>query len=471
MNEPFGHFARRAEGTPRALFFDDGQQAMAFGQAARVVRCLAHALRRAGISPGERVALDVPGRLHALLTEALFHEGAISLHRPPPGAHALRVAWLITTNAARMTDERVIVADRRFLEAAMSLGPGIEPRDLEDDAVCRIVFSSGTTGSPKAVAFTVAMIEGRCDDAERFWLHTRPFLCTLDMATVSGFQTFYSGVRSGNVYRAPGTGADNARHLTQAGIRSIKASPVQIAELIDALPVDATLDLEIIQFAGAMLPEFVARKARARTGARIVNLYGCTETGNVSIRALDSDDPHDAGYLTPGTDLQVVDAHDQPCPPGVEGLIRYRRPLQATGYVDDPEASARFFRDGWFHPGDRGALGLDGDLTLAGREGELINAGGVKVDPQRIDGAAAALPGVRDAAGFALARPDGLQDVALAVVTESGFDAEVVVRALRDALGSGCPSVVVEVERIPRNGIGKVLRAQLATECGARLAG
>jgi len=449
-----------------ALLYDDGRARMTYERGRSMAAGAASLLRDAGVLPGQRVALDVPAPLHVVMTLAVMHEGAISLHALP--GSTLAVDWLITTDPGRR-GPRTLIADRAFLHQALARTDQISPQPMAPDDTCRLVFSSGTTGTPKAVAFTVRMIEGRCDDAGRFWLHTRPFLCTLDAATVSGFQTLWWSLRAGACYFIPGDGPTNVAHILRGHVRSIKASPAQLTEIIRAWPADTPAHaLELIQVAGAMLPAHLAHAANRATGARIVNLYGCTETGNVSIRD-EGYDPYDAGVITPGTTVEAVDEDGAVCSPGAEGRLRWMRPLQAKEYVDDPVASAAAFEDGWFYPGDLGSVSPEGRITLAGRDGEIINAGGVKVDPQRIDAAASAIAGVADAAGFAASRADGLEDIALAVVPTDGFDATALTEALHEALGSACPRVIVEVERIPRNGIGKALRAQLAAECAARL--
>jgi long-chain acyl-CoA synthetase len=210
----------------------------------------------------------------------------------------------------------------------------------------------------------------------------------------------------------------------------------------------------------------VARAARAATGAEIHNLYGSTETGTVTRRPYDSDDPYDAGEITPGTDVEIVDGDDRPLPAGEVGLIRYRRHLQATEYHDDPVSSELAFRDGWFYPGDLGSL--DGQrLRLAGRASEIVNAGGVKIDPSRVDAIAIEQPGVLDAAGFATLDEMGMTQFALAVVTGEGFDPAMLTSTLTEVFGWARPSILVKVDAIPRNAMGKPLRRDLADRLGA----
>src|SRR5690606_316615 len=124
------------------------------------------------------------------------------------------------------------------------------------------------------------------------------------------------------------------------------------------------------------------------------------EAGGATSRLYESDDPFDAGHITPGSSVEVVDEDDVPLPQGEVGRIRHRSFGMVHEYVGEPEATARAFRGGWFYPGDLGFIRSDGGLTLTGRETEVLNAGGVKIDPNRVDHAAMENPSVSDACCF-----------------------------------------------------------------------
>jgi len=136
----------------------------------------------------------------------------------------------------------------------------------------------------------------------------------------------------------------------------------------------------------------------------------------------------------------------------------------ACEYFRDPEESRKFFRDGWFYPGDRGRLLADGLLVLSGRESELINCGGVKIDAALIDQSLLDHEGVIDAAAFGIEGKTGIQEVAAALVVADGFDFEALHAALLAKLGKvGAPQQFFRVKEIPRNEMGKVMRTQLAS--------
>ena len=169
-------------------------------------------------------------------------------------------------------------------------------------------------------------------------------------------------------------------------------------------------------------------------------------------------------------ELQIVDDTDQPLPNGEIGIIRWRREFQARSYFRNPEASRRAFRDDWYYPGDMGFMAGDGHLHLAGRSSELINAGGVKLNPAKIDAILQASPLVSDAAVFAF-ETRGIRGLSVAVVPSPTFDLEEFRNlVLKESRGLQ-PDFVVQVERVPRNAMGKVLREEIANELRRNQAG
>jgi acyl-CoA synthetase (AMP-forming)/AMP-acid ligase II len=199
-------------------------------------------------------------------------------------------------------------------------------------------------------------------------------------------------------------------------------------------------------------------------GCEIYSMYGSTEATIATSRRYDSDDPSDAGQVLPGSTIEIVDDDDRPVALGSPGRIRHRSPGMIHEYLGNPEASARAFRDGWFYSGDLGFLRPDGGLTLTGRESEVLNAGGVKVDPNRLDHAALGRPGVLDACSFDYETASGLKRIGMAIVAEDAFDVEALVTSLTAEFGPAAPTLIARVAVIPRNAMGKPMRRTLAEQ-------
>lgn len=169
----------------------------------------------------------------------------------------------------------------------------------------------------------------------------------------------------------------------------------------------------------------------------------------------------------PRAELDIVDESGQSVAPGEPGDVRYRGPGLASGYSGgDPEGS---FRKGWFHPDDRGRLSVDGSFVLEGRTAEIVNVGGVKVDPTTVDAAVEGFPGVIDAATFVIEKLPGVPELDLAVVAQADCDLRALDQLLRKRLPGKHPTVFGQVSVIPRNRMGKVERGRLTAAFRRRL--
>jgi acyl-coenzyme A synthetase/AMP-(fatty) acid ligase len=248
-------------------------------------------------------------------------------------------------------------------------------------------------------------------------------------------------------------------------VTSIKASPIQIAQLFDEArrskqPLDS---LRAIYSAGSVMPGSLRRTIRAESTARLFNLYGSTEVGRAAERELTDDDTSFAGFVVSGTDLEIVDRHDRAVDTGMTGMVRYRRAHMAVEYLDDHVSTAHAFRNGWFYTGDEGILDADGRLSLTGRTSEVINVGGVKVQPRDAEELALNEAGVADAAGFSFSGLSGVTQFALAVVArpDHAFDGRELARLMSSHLGVLAPTLIFELPSLPRNPAGKVDRDEL----------
>jgi len=167
------------------------------------------------------------------------------------------------------------------------------------------------------------------------------------------------------------------------------------------------------------------------------------------------------GLPTGSIRLEIVDALGEVLPAGQTGEIRVRGPGVVTAYLDNPEASANSFRDGWFHPGDLGYLTPRGALVLQGRKDDMMIFDGMNIYPAEIEQALADHPAVREVAAFAVPH-EQLQDVpaAAVVLSQPACEAEQVEHARR-TLGIKHPRRVFVLADFPRNAIGKILKREL----------
>ena len=205
---------------------------------------------------------------------------------------------------------------------------------------------------------------------------------------------------------------------------------------------------------------------RERTGQAILERYGMTETGMIA------SNPHDGerragtvGYALPGIEIRVTDAEGRELPAGEPGGVEVRGPNVFKGYWRLPEKTATEFRDGgWFITGDQGVLAGDGRLTLVGRAKDLIITGGLNVYPVEIEEALGALPGITEAAVIGVPHPDFGEAVVAVVTLADGAaldEADAIATLGKTLANFKRPKRVIAVPALPRNTMGKVLKAEL----------
>lgn len=427
-----------------------------------------------GIASGTVVGVAVPPLLQPVFAVALWMLGAVGSVAPQASGEDLaRVLDRLVSTAPRpgFPTEQQLMVDAAWLGRAAAVDPWSDrPVEREPDAVVRLVFSSGTTGAPKAIPFTVGEIRERVERGREFWMHPRPFLAILGLATVSGSATFFSALDEGTPYLVAGTADENVRLLAETGVGAIHASPVQLSELLTAARrrSETLPALAFIQSAGSPLPDELAARLADHFGAQVEIIYGSTEVGGITIRRGPAIVPGDVGEIQPFATVEVLDEAGAPRTDGAEGLIRIRRPRQAHQTFRGSAADERVFRDGWFIPGDIGRV-VDRRLVLRGRRDDLINAAGIKIDPERIEQRALAIPGVTDAVAFGVEDSRGVAAVALAVVADLSVELASVREELRRTLGDAAPRVLERIDVVPRTENGKIRRRQVADAMSERL--
>ena len=181
--------------------------------------------------------------------------------------------------------------------------------------------------------------------------------------------------------------------------------------------------------------------------------------------ALKDRHPGAVGFVLDGVELQFVDAHGRETAPGVEGDVRVRSPFMAKGYLNSPEATAQFFRDGWFYPGDFGFKEDDGLVVILGRESDVLNLGGAKFSASEIENELRQVNSVDDACALAMPSTKGLDILVTLVVLGDGGAEDAVRREAGERLAAIeiRDFVLMPVDEIPRNERGKISRPQLVT--------
>ena len=443
-----------------------------FAELETLVGAVALRLRELGIAPRQLVALDLPAAHEWILDLALLRLATRTVSiRGTSGRGGLSPdAVFVEPGRARGLDAVEIEVDDLWMSGALVAASAPPPfvDYARPDSIFRLMLTSGTTGTARAAAYSVAAFEHRLRGLHTYWTSDRPELDFMPLSTTGGFHTAAAALHHGQAFRA-------VDHINEESLRFAAAEQVTVMcgspqQIAGALRIVAERSVEMpsleeVRIAGAAPSPTVLRLIEENLRVPVRGVYGSTEGGGVTSRMLRTgDDPADVGPVLPGLELQVVDASGTPVPPGTEGAVRYRGPGMTSGYVEGGAVVP--FPGGWFVPGDLGALQPDGSLHLRGRASEVINVAGLKVDPERVDALALEFPGVRDAASFGFERASGIAELALAVVAAPGCDLRALDRLLRQQLPVGHPTIFWQVAEIPRNRMGKVERAVLTQAYG-----
>ncbi len=365
------------------------------------------------------------------------------------------------------TSARVVAVDDGWF-GGPALAEGGGRGFANANAACRIFLSSGTTGVPKAIAYSAAGIENRMKAVtvlNSAWSWER-MLCMPSLATYWGSITVSTALIMGrSVYFAPNAVAA-LQLIAQLGVDAVVASTQQVQILMDVqekAPISCP-SLRGIMTGGSILTAAFVNRVRARLCSTVICAYGATETGMTAhgfaeqLRNIDGA----AGFVEPWAEIEIVDEQGAPLRPGHEGIVRIRTQDQPFSYdVAGKPVPSNDFRDGWFYPGDRGRLTEDGILAIIGRSGHIINAGGVKLAPELIEDALQSHPDIADAGALGIANAAGVEELWVAVVPRRDIAAEAIVDYMRKRDPKMVPKHVKFVPSIPRNELAKVARDTL----------
>lgn len=455
---PIEQVLAHARQRPESIAIASADFTMTAGDLEQSVLRFAARLRQLGIGRGSVVGVSAHPAIEAVVTLALLHEGAVSLVATPAvlRSHADHIDLLVS-DAPVHSSVRTITIDAAFLAGLGAVSIDIEPAQLGANDVCRIVFSSGTTGTPKGVEFTVAALLARTEAAHANWMPAEPFLCLLGADTVSYTLSLFWHVLHGRTHLIASTPQRNRAVIEKYNVRSVKTSPARLAELLD---VGEGLRLESVQVAGSLLAPSLARRCEEALGLVPTYLYGATEVGTVVSGQVDAGRPHVVGRPVAGIDLELVDVDDRSITqPDTEGVIRFRGATMLDRYWLEQASTA--FRDGWFYPGDIGLLSSDGELHLVGRSNDVVNANGAKFNLAELDVWLAELRIFADAASFSYATDDGTA-VGIAFVGKPHVGPELAVEQLRARFPHLTVGTLLKLDAIPRNPLGKADRRALA---------
>jgi acyl-CoA synthetase (AMP-forming)/AMP-acid ligase II len=465
------------QGERVALVFEDEEYS--YGRLDALAAGLAATLAARGVGAGDRVALMSANRPEwVVAVRAIWRLGASVVLFSP--------AWKLaeTEHALTITQPAHAVGDHPALAGLMpmlNLDEPIEPdataapatagQDPKSEAV--LVFSSGTTGLPKAVIHTHGSLRAAINhwrdaleltSADRIQVTTPPshILGLLNIATALELGIWMRLHRRFDL--------DRMLSAIEADKITVEMAVAPIALALANHPKLESYDLSSLRFimwgATPVTPS-VAQTVTRRTGVAWVPAYGASELPVIACNPVRGARLDSAGRPVPGVELRVVSLETgQPvAAAGETGEIQLRAPSLMAGYLPKEETAASFDH-GWYRTGDVGYLEPDGWVHLTERSKEMIKVRGFQVAPAEVEGVLLGHPGVRDCAVFGVPDPANGESIIAAVALDPEASQAAASADLAAFVGERLasykkPAKVIVVDQIPRLPSGKALRRVL----------
>jgi acyl-coenzyme A synthetase/AMP-(fatty) acid ligase len=464
MTNLFSEIRKVAAHSPVAAAFVNGHSAFTYAELVEMAQRASRWLMDQGLTKGQRVSLNVPPEYHAILTLASLQLGCPTAIWVNQGVFERDGFELLVTVDQVPHVKRVLLVPRDWPRVLLELSPLLEEADLEATELVRIVYSSGTTGAPKGVPFTLQMVEERIRVGRTHWLIGEPYMSLLGPTTAIGIFALLSQLLSGTTYFSPGLADKNAATIQRHNVRHLLASPAQLKSLIsfcvgNKIELDSLVDVTVV---GSTLPPGLRTKVLENFGASLRNLYGSTETGVISVTESGQSDSMNVGHPIDGVKLEIVDSSGRVLPKGVEGEVRIKTGQMINGYIGEEPGHGSGFSGGWFYPGDLGFMSDTGDLHLNGRRQEILNVGGVKLNLLQLEEAVSALPFVEEAGIAALEVDEDLPGLGLAFVAGPSATDENLRSAFIEMVPPEVTTLVKRVSSLPRSEDGKLSRSKIS---------
>ncbi|MFE5811275.1 FadD3 family acyl-CoA ligase [Streptomyces sp. NPDC056491] len=342
-----------------------------------------------------------------------------------------------------------------------------------------IIFTSGTTGSPKGAVITHAQ-SLRCYDVwselaglregDRY-LIVNPFFHTF------GYKAGIIAclMRGATMVPQPVFNVDTVLANVAAERISVLPGPPTLHQSLLDHPQRAHHDLSALRLVvtgAAVVPLRLVERLRGELRiATVLTAYGLSEASGI-VTMCRRGDPAEiisatSGRAIPGTDVAIVDADGQPQPAGRTGEILVRGHHVMQGYFEDPEETARAITaDGWLHTGDVGFMDGDGNLRITDRIKDMFIVGGFNAYPAEIEQLIGLHPDIADVAVIGIPDPR-LGEVGKAyAVRRSGSTLtadDLIAWSRREMANYKVPRAVEFVTELPRNASGKILKRELRT--------
>src|SRR5215203_1747417 len=454
---------------------------------------VASLLRSKGVKPGDRVGLMLPNvpyfpaiyygilRAGAVVVpmNVLLKEREVSFYLGDPGAK-LVFAWHGFSDAAEQgaSDagaECILVQPGEFEQLVLGHEPEATVAERAPDDTAVILYTSGTTGTPKGAELTHANLRMNCMTSARQLgeyteedvllgalplFHTFGQTCTMNCAVVSG----------ACVTMLPRFDPDRALEIIERDrVTVFQGVPTMYNAMLHAERADSadTSCLRLCMSGGAAIPVELIRAFEEKFGCIILEGYGLSETSPVaSFNHPDRErKPGSIGTPIEGVEMQVWDDDGNEVPQGEVGEIVIRGHNIMKGYWNRHDANKEAITDaGWFRTGDMAKMDDDGYFFIVDRKKDLIIRGGYNVYPREIEEVLYEHPAIQEAAVVGVPHDELGEEVGAAVVLKEGesVDADELRSYVKEQVAAyKYPRKIWFVDELPKGPTGKILKREI----------
>jgi long-chain acyl-CoA synthetase len=449
-------------------------------------------LREKGIEPGDRVGIMLPNvpyfpvvyygvlRLGAVVVpmNVLLKGREVEFYLKDPEAKVV-FAWHDFAEAAETgaenTDAEVVLVKPGEFENLVGEAEAVTEvaeRDGDDTAV--ILYTSGTTGTPKGAELTHDNLGSNVQAILDTLIQIQP-----DDVVLGALPLFHSfgqtcGMNSsvkagGTLTLLPRFDPDKAFEIIQRDkVTIFEGVPTMYVAMLNSAKADEadTSCLRLCVSGGSAMPGEVLRAFEEKFGCKILEGYGLSETSPVASFNHPDKERKVGSIGTPiaGVEMRCVDEDGKDVEQGEVGEIAIRGHNVMKGYWNKADATSESIKDGWFHTGDMAKVDEDGYFFIVDRKKELIIRGGYNVYPREVEEALYGHPAVQEAAVVGVPDDKMGEEVGAAVVLKP--DQDVSVDELRDYVKGEVasykyPRKVWIVDELPKGPTGKILKREV----------
>ncbi len=421
-----------------------------------------------------------------ILTRNFNHDSVIGISIENP-AHHLTVALALAksgfASASLMPDEiepakavgmKVMISDKPVQiggVAVHTIAPDwfIRPVDLNawtvapnvKNRIARVSFTSGSTGMKKAIGHTDAALKARILDRVIMTRTVGTYLCSMGLTVSAGYTNAISILIRGETICFDRTPEEAVRFLNHLNVKRIVSTPARLKSVVNLLSQQGALidSVRHITIGGGFIDDAFLDLLKSHFTARIFEVYGSTEAGSAGYMNISKSIANgriQSAFL-PIAEVQIDEGQTK----GKEGRIRIRSDSMGWPFLGDMIETNEITGDGWFYPGDIGYFDENGYLVLAGRTDDLINLGGQKFSPEKLEDIISTHPEINEVA-IVKAGSSNRVEFNLCLVGSDKITKDELEKYLSSKRIDLTINRLMFLPALPRNGMGKIQRMQVA---------